>query len=127
MALANRIPHIEVEVPHEPGNYFTLRIATGEELDLVMSLDENNPESTRAVARELLKSLVSWRGPLYDEAPCDEENKAQLDGKTRIWVVQEISQQSTVTLGEVQSSGPGTAMNGSEPAPAAAISPASGA
>lgn len=92
------------EIPHEPGQWFEFRPLTGGERDaasesrlrqllpLVKELEAltNRPAAEDAADdpavaydKEMLIrfGVVNWS---YDE-PCDDENKAQLDARTREW------------------------------------------
>ena len=56
--------------------------------------------------------LVSWRGKgvvHYDDIPCDDETKIELDRHTRRWAARQIVELSVIVEGEASSSGDGIA------------------
>ena len=56
--------------------------------------------------------LISWRGKgvvHYDDIPCDDETKSELDRHTRRWAARQIVELSVITEGEAPSSGDGIA------------------
>lgn len=118
MALAGKLSN-PVEVPHEPGNFFTFRSLSGRELDEAdrentrqsMLLMEGMPKveisadqiaAARATqgARDPRDSydkgtvckygIAEWRGPNYDDEPCLYGNIEKLDATTRDWAAGKI-------------------------------------
>ena len=112
MGLVDRIPPVEKEVPLEPGNYFTFRALSGNEIDTIRK------DGATAFADLVKLGLVSWRGPNYQDRPCDEATTTLLDDDTRQWAATEVWECSHLQRGEAKGS-----ENGS--APGAAATPAS--
>ena len=98
MGLVDRIPPVEKEVPLEPGNYFTFRALSGNEIDTIRK------DGATAFADLVKLGLVSWRGPNYQDRPCDEAVKALLDDDTRQWAATEVWECSHLQRGEARSS-----------------------
>jgi hypothetical protein len=114
MALAGKTTR-EVQVPHEPGNYFTFRDLSGHELDeaerenqrkamLLMADIPRMEISAEQIAaaragqpatkdpRESFDKdvlckygIVDWRGPNYEPDPCMFGYIEKLDAVTRDW------------------------------------------
>src|SRR3990167_7535865 len=108
MALVDRIPPTEVEIPHEPGCFFTFRCLTANELDAIR-LKRQEEEPAQGL---VLKGLLNWRGGEYDGRPCDDMAKGQLDEKTRDWAASCVLDISRFAKGEAKSSDGGSPARG---------------
>ena len=115
--LVDRIPPVELEVPHEPGNFFTLRALSAIELDAARR-EQRDVDVAHGI---LSRGLVSWRGETYDGRPV-EQARDLLDEMTRDWAATEIFGISRLKLGEALSSGTGSRQSGSPREPAASSS-----
>lgn len=130
----------EVEIPHEPNNFFTFRNISGPELDEAdlagtkragqqfrdmpdrivseaMAQDRGGDEDGKRErtpeqqfrgydASVLVRyGVLRWRGPLYDNVECNDEQRLNLDARTMDWAAREVYRRNTRPEGEAEDSG----------------------
>jgi hypothetical protein len=137
--LVKHLPPEEREVPHEPGNHFSFRVLSADEMDDV------DAGGVRETAERYGKATFDVLGSLANEAAdqparngtpdplsgkserllvlhgleswrgpnyadeCTEQAKRELDTRTRRWAALAIVQMSVITEGEADGSGAGIA------------------
>jgi len=69
----------------------------------------DDPLTAYSVDALLRWGLVSWRGPDFEGAACDDANKDDLDAATREWAARQVIDVSHITPGEGRSSVDGIA------------------
>jgi hypothetical protein len=123
----------EVEIPHEPDNFFTFRNLSGPELDEADVAGTRKaaeqmkvlPDSVvnQAMAKDSGKEaerdefrgydqvtlvkygVQSWRGSKCDATSCDDEAKARLDARTLAWAARIVFEMNVRPEGEGEGSG----------------------
>lgn len=142
MAIVEKLPPEEREVPHEPGNYMSFRPLSNDEMAdaragtvrelvskfgpdisrLFFEIERKQAEQANRKDDEmtvgeystplLLRGVVAWRGPEYEGLEPPQEHVGKLDSTTAIWAARQVLEVSRIAAGEERNSGAGTETSG---------------